>query len=1351
MSLALLQLPNPRTESIPLGGQIWRITLHEEYDSFFKNEHEEFDADIRKTLEKFVSSKFKQNYRVQVHLKATPFLVGILFDQKEILITSTRMNRELFLIQEIEKGKLTEELTDEQAKRFKALVEHVHKMISIDMRNAPTTIEQITRFYDLPDFMTNRELHKICERSWKLEEELTEQMEEYKPTFFERLTDVGLNMIAKYGILRIHLLKFIALLPSLDHNKGNGELKRSLLETLHRMLADSERAGRKKKKGEWAPLPRLYLYAVKANLFICRFVPSLFLAKGIRLKVRLMAKRFIAGEKIENIEKGLFKLYNTGRDVTLDQLGERVVSSKEADCYLSNVMKLIRGFRLHVTRGETNKAGLPKAHISVKLSALAYDFNPHAREYVYNQVAPRLKKILVTARRENVFVHLDAEHYAYRDVTFYIYRRVLLETDELKSFSHTGIVIQAYLRDAYPHFQEVLELAKERKIRMPVRLVKGAYWDAETIEAKAHAFDPPEFINKEETDIHFRQLIYKALEAGEHVQLCLGSHNLTDHAFAETLAKEAFPDAPPIEHQCLHMTFEPLSWGMAEMGWSVRNYMTVGSLLAGMAYLVRRILENSSQAGVLVQMRTHLSEEKTPFPQAIHQEKKSDGKVLRDPSVTGCKPYFVNTIPVRLYKENERSAFEKSFQHFTDFQLGSDVSKDGYSGETHKVYSPSNPKVLVGQIQRATEEDAFQAVESAHIAYTKGEWAKAKPLERISVLLKAADAMLLHRLRLASLIIHEGGKNVTESINDVNEAIDFIHFYAKEEARLNKLNPKLVSRGVFAVISPWNFPLAIPTGMATSALAAGNTVILKPAEHTPLITQAFTEILYAAGIPKDVFTHLPGPGSAVGRVLVEHEKVCGIVFTGSKQVGLSIAHTAGKKMNHNYLYHFDAPTKVITEMGGKNAIIVTATAELDEAVVGILYSAFGNAGQKCSAASRVIVDNAIKDRLTERLKEACRDIQVGPAFNPSTYINPLIAFKEKERLKRAAKEAGQEANLYGGEVLLDRSGEELPGYCMGPVLITLPMERALHPESFSKKELFGPILHVIGYDKVKEAVRLFNATEYGLTGGIYSQSQNTVETLQRKLEAGNIYVNRHCTGARVAIEPFGGFKLSGTGPKAGSTVYLDAFHVDLASVETNRQKPIAIDMEGIAKFKTFIAKSLPQFVRHRYWNRKIPGQLSFNDLSQIKELGFYVALEDEPNTKTLFYFLAALAVGSRVRVLALTEQSLTTWSLIVDFLLESGFTKEDVTIAPALLENIKHKTRREDPYFLIVEGGTKEIQMILNEIYDETFDEHHMRTILTKLDAPSPGDFKRYLEQFVQVRSFAVNTMRHGAPLELEL
>ena len=396
--------------------------------------------------------------------------------------------------------------------------------------------------------------------------------------------------------------------------------------------------------------------------------------------------------------------------------------------------------------------------------------------------------------------------------------------------------------------------------------------------------------------------------------------------------------------------------------------------------------------------------------------------------------------------------------------------------------------------------------------------------ERSIILIKTAQIMLAYRLELSTLIVQESGKVMAEALADVDEAIDFLHFYARQILVYQKQNPSAHSRGVLAVVTPWNFPLAIPCGMVSSALVSGNTVILKSAEQTPLIAQKMVDIFHMAGVPENCLIHLPGLGESVGDALIKHPHVAGAIFTGSKNVGLHIAHTVGKRIIENPIFKTKYPAKVVTEMGGKNAIIVTANAELDETVSGIMYSAFAHAGQKCSAASRVIVHESVIDKLAQRLGPAVRDISIGRAWDLSTYLNTVVSLEDKNRLVAQIKEATDEAIQTGGKVVADRSGEDLPGYCVGPAIFQLTYERAFKKDSFSQRELFGPVVHLIPYNSLNDALKVFNATEYALTGGIFSQSGDDIDYLSARMECGNLYINRPITGARVGIEPFGGFK-----------------------------------------------------------------------------------------------------------------------------------------------------------------------------------------------------------------------------------
>ena len=1390
-SLNTVIFPEIVIKNYQVNNENWKIYYYDKFTSIFENKDGSLNEKVCEEFAPYVSGKFS-DFRHQLSLKSISFLVGFFSKKQEIRIYSQRLNYELFLLHE------SEGLSDEEkGERYLTFKSHVEMCSTLIPAKFASVIDVITQNNSLPDLVYDAKYDKLEKEVQKIINILIGKVNEYRPSLFERFTDWGLSLTASFALLRIHLLKFLAILPSLDFDTKGVEVKRILIEALRRLFDDSVKAKNMKKKGQESPIPAYVFVICKVVYLKSLIIPAKVLTYCVRKSVRIMARRFIAGETIETANKSLSNLFNTSRDVTLDQLGELVVSEKEADHYCSEVLKLIKGFSLHVKKGEKNAAGINRAHVSIKVSALCSDFKSYAPEYTYDLVAPRLKKILIAAKEEDVFINVDSEHYDYRDIVFQVYKRVLLETPELKEFTQTGIVLQAYLRDAAAHLDEILELAKERKQCMAVRIVKGAYWDAETVEADALSFDAPQFLNKEETDLHFRQLIVKILSSYPHLQLVVASHNFADHSFSEAVRNEYHKDTPIIEHQCLDMTYEALSTGMAKMGWPVRNYVPVGSLLVGMAYLVRRIMENSSQVGVLTIMRSHKSPKSILSPQKVHQVKKENGELVRDMTSAQLTSHFFNIAPVRLYLENERKWVVSEFEKFNREKLGIIYENPfGLNGDFKEMVSSSDPNTIIGKIKMGKADDVNYAVDAASNAYNSGKWSKTKPIYRASVLLRASTIMMAQRNSLSSLISYEAGKTFPEALADVDEAIDFLNFYAREEVKINKTNSSLISRGVMAVISPWNFPIAIPCGMTVSALVAGNSVILKSASQTSLIAQKMVDILHESGVPIDVLIHTVGSGSVVGNALIENELIAGIVFTGSKEVGMSIAHKIGKRIVKNKLFNVSYPTKVITEMGGKNAIIVTANAELDETVSGILYSSFGHAGQKCSATSRVLVDNRVKERLIERIREAGKDLQVGEAYKFSTTINPVITMRDKTRLQNEVNEAVQEALSHGGNVILDRTKEEFPGYCVGPAIIELPSHRALKTSSYAVKELFGPVVHIIGFDELDEAIEIFNGTEYALTGGIFSQSQDDIEYLLSKLESGNLYVNRTTTGARVSIEPFGGFKLSGTGPKAGGADYVPVFHVN-----TKHSDASVIDMKNergsdyqfylcrpqtnkIEERVQFLDKSLEEIVNHfeslfvgnygedkdillefKSWmkhnlisyqtgehpNRIIPGQLSYNSLSKVQEHVVILSYTDKPMFLSLINFIAAVSVGSGVTIIAKNRKAFEWWNGVKAYFHNSGFEKKNIDVFMPTDELVT-KTLKE-PYLssIIVDGDHRRLQKTLDKIYDGACIEKRMRNVISIYDAEDILNFKKLLEQFVWVRSMAVNTMRHGAPLNLEL
>lgn len=1368
----------------------WRVHFYEEFDAqIFPSGS--LSPEIKDILDFSIEKRKLKPFRREAVIYLFPFLCGVRPEEKAIFVGCRRLSRELALLKAFE-GIPLKERNPQLEKEFFNLKSHVEKISTISSATFPSEIEWVSFKEKLPEFWEQDSWDDVNKAADVLLQELVSKVSEYRPSLFERVSDYGLTLTAKFDLIRVHLLKFLALLPSLDHDKSGREVKRNLLESLRRLGEDSDALKDQRKRGS-RPLPFHLSFLFGAILQIAGVLPAQLLATIVRQLVRKMAKRFIAGESISTSHKTIKDLRSSDRQCTLDQLGELVVSSKEADEYFEKVLQLIQGLRSHIPKGEKNLAGILNAHVSIKVSALCHEFKPQAFEATYAIVAPRLRRILQEAKREEVFINIDAEHYHYRDLVLEIYGKVLLETPDLSDYAQTGIVVQAYLRDGAKHLQDVISLAKKRGIRMPIRLVKGAYWDAETIEGEAHQFVPPQFLNKEESDLHFRQLAFMALENHDAIHLAIGSHNLQDHAFVESVRALRFPEAPVIEHQCLHMTYEALSHGLAKMGWPTRNYMPIGNLLVGMAYLVRRIMENSSQVGVLSIMRSHQKASGLQSPVIVHRERKQSGRISFDSVLTTLQSDFAPVRPLRLHLKQELETLKDSLKNFRAYVDSKQSDFTGSSDE--KVFCSSNPALILGTYKKSSEAQSKEALDRLIDGLETSGWGKKEnTLKRVASMLYLADRMLLKRNELSALIIYEAGKTMTEALADVDEAIDFINYYTRQEIRIQLQSERVTNRGVFSVIAPWNFPLAIPCGMAVAPLVAGNAIILKPAEQTPLIGEKLFEMLLDAGIPSEVLALVQGDGAEVGAPLVKDLRSAGVVFTGSKAVGQWIYQNAGSDILEHQNGQFPIQKKIITEMGGKNAVIVTNNCELDETISGILYGAFGHAGQKCSAASRLIVHREVKDALVARLVQAIKDLKVGESYDPSTSVNPLITEADQKRVRKSVEEAKDEAIRVGGKIHIDRSFEKLPGYCVGPALFELPKGQATKKESWAQREIFGPVIHIVEYDSLIEAIELFNGTEYALTGGVYSQSQDDIDFLLKFLRAGNIYINRPNTGARVAIEPFGGFKLSGTGPKAGGSEYLWQFHfiqnmnlyqdpkVELAAdsgYELLVPRPSLISITGrISRFEAFskelmekfelilgsvsekdkaqlmsfsqwITQNLESYLNGRHPNFLIPGQLSYNDKSLIKDSGLFVAVSGKPNLKSLHYFMSALALGSGVAVACVSESAYSSWKGLLEIAWKSGFSKANLDIS--LVSPKKLQEILKEPKYSYVYAG--QFSTYRDELYQNLLPmdalSESMRSILSEIDGVGFAEPSLILDQFVWTRSFAINTMRHGAPLEL--
>ena len=878
-------------------------------------------------------------------------------------------------------------------------------------------------------------------------------------------------------------------------------------------------------------------------------------AKAIRHQVEQMAQTFIAGASIKQALPELSRLWKEGRGYSVDLLGEATVSEKEADQYRDQCLAALQDLHRAAVAWpampplERDHFGIvPRVNLSVKLSALYSQLDPIDPEGAYRAVAARLRSLLDTAMALPAAITIDMEQAELKNLTLMIFMRLLSEK-AYRTYPHGGIALQAYHKEAEADLNALIQWARSRGAPITIRLVKGAYWDADTVRYRQRGWPVPLFEHKSDTDANYERLSLTLIRHAAIIRPVFGTHNLRTLAHAEAAVQAAGLSAHACEYQMIYGMAEPLHAAVSQMGRRVRLYTPVGELLPGMAYLVRRLLENTSDES---------------FLRKEYAEHESIDHLLVPPTVSSLLPVgdgaTVPTLedpfrnePHRNFSEESsraalRAAIESVRRHFNR-QWPAHAS---VPSPRAKLISrnPSDPSEIVGQCPGYVPVDVARVVE--HAQAVQKSWAALSAWHRAETLTRAAAVMRRRREELAAWEIFEVGKSWQEADADVAEAIDFCEFYAREMVRLGRprrlghepgeLNHLVYApRGVAVVIAPWNFPLAIPTGMVTAALVTGNLVVFKPSERSPVMGLLLADMLAEAGLPDGVLQCLPG-GPEVGQALVAHPGVHLVAFTGSKAVGLRICAEAAQVHPQQRMIK-----RVVAEMGGKNAIIDDSTADLDEAVTGVVTSFTGYQGQKCSACSRAIVHEAVYELFLKRLADAVMSLPIGPPEYPGNRVGPLI----DERAYAAVRQY-VEVGKREGRLVVDRQADG-PGWFAGPAVFA-----DIRPEHrLAQEEIFGPVLAVMKARDFDEAVRLANSTCYALTGGIYSRSPVNVQKARERLEVGNLYINRGITGALVGRQPFGGYRFSGVGVKAGGEGYLEQFMVARVITENTLRRGFA--------------------------------------------------------------------------------------------------------------------------------------------------------------------------------------------------
>ncbi|KKI98212.1 L-glutamate gamma-semialdehyde dehydrogenase [Prochlorothrix hollandica] len=956
-----------------------------------------------------------------------------------------------------------------------------------------------------------------------------------------RWDDRLLGWTMEHPGLRVQLFHFIDCLPALQ---SKAEVARHLQEYM---------------TTEAVELPA----ALKGllNFTEASSIPGQLAATTIMTAVETLAYRYISGATLDQVIKTLERLRKQKQAFTVDLLGEAVITEVEAEAYLNRYLELMEKLSVSAKSWPTveqidraDGQDLPKAQVSVKLTAFYSQFDALDQTGSREKVSGHIRTLLRRSQDLGVAVHFDMEQYVYKSITLTILKDLLLE-EEFRSRSDIGVTFQAYLRESEQDLRDLVAWAKMRGTPVTVRLVKGAYWDQETIKSRQKHWPNPVFEHKAETDANFEILTQILLENHSYLYAAIGSHNVRSQARTIALAEALKVPRRNWEMQVLYGMGDQLAKALVDQGYRVRVYCPYGDLLPGMAYLIRRLLENTANTSFL---RQNLEDRPVEELLAPPQVTNPSNPMAHLTTAAAHHPGF-SPAPDSNYADlRQREGVLAALQQVRS-QLGKTYQPliNGEYCQTDRTLAsenPCNPKEIIGSMGQISVDQAEAAMTAAKAAFPA--WKATPAQDRAAIIRKAGDLMEQRREQLVAWVVLEVGKPIAEADAEVTEAIDFCHYYSAEMERLDQaLNLDVVGetdryhyqpRGIALVIAPWNFPIAIPTGMTVAALVSGNCTLLKPAAVSSVIMAKVTEILVEAGIPKGVFQYIPGSGSTVGAHLVKHKDVHMIAFTGSREVGCQIyAEAAVLQPGQKHL------KRVVAEMGGKNALIIDESADLDQAVAGVVQSAFGYSGQKCSACSRAIVLEPVYDAFLARLVEATKSLNIGPTDNPGVQMGPVVDGSAQAKIREYIATGKTEA-----QVALEMEAPE-GGYFVGPVIFSEVSPQA----TIAQEEIFGPVLAVIKAKSFDEALTIANGTDYALTGGIYSRTPSHLDRAKAEFEVGNLYINRGITGAIVNRQPFGGFKLSGVGSKAGGPDYLVQFMEPRVITENIQRQGFAV-IEG---------------------------------------------------------------------------------------------------------------------------------------------------------------------------------------------
>ncbi|HLF21452.1 MAG TPA: bifunctional proline dehydrogenase/L-glutamate gamma-semialdehyde dehydrogenase PutA, partial [Aestuariivirga sp.] len=855
---------------------------------------------------------------------------------------------------------------------------------------------------------------------------------------------------------------------------------------------------------------------------------------AMKQAMRIMGKQFVLGRTIDEALTVAAPLEAQGYRFSYDMLGEAAFTMEDAERYFVSYRAA-----LQVLGAKTRGADVfTRASISVKLSALHPRYEEKQEARVMAELLPKAAELAALAKALNVGLTIDAEEVNRLDLSLEVFGR-LAQDARLKDWNGLGLAVQAYGKRAKPTLEWLAAVAEATGRRLPVRLVKGAYWDTEIKRAQETGLPAyPLFTRKVSTDVSYLACAKYLLARRDRFYPQFATHNAHSLAAISVMAG----DGRGFEFQRLHGMGQALYEqvvGKDRMNQPCRIYAPVGSHEDLLAYLVRRLLENGANTSFV----NRLADDEAPIAEIIADPAVEAGRLAaiphpRIPQPAGIFAGRRNSAGLALWDDATRLRITGGIAKELAQSSEASALVDGReAGELQReIFSPHDRRVKIGLVREAGEAAIAAALASA--SRHQPDWDGQGGAARAAILERAADLYEANTHRLMALLVREAGKTLDNALSDLREAVDFLRYYAVR-ARAEFGGPMVLpgptgerneltlhGRGVFACISPWNFPLAIFTGQVAAALASGNAAIAKPAEQTPLAAHAAVRLMHQAGVPPQILQFLPGDGARIGKTLLAHPAISGIAFTGSNDTASIINRALASRDG--------AIPALIAETGGMNAMIVDSSALPEQAVRDVLASAFDSAGQRCSAARILFVQEDIAARLIAMLKGAMAELRIGDPLDYATDVGPVIDAEAKAALEGHKTRMANEA-----KTIIDlRPGED----CSNGTFVS-PAAYELSSIGSLKREVFGPVLHVVRFagDRLVDVCAALNATGFGLTLGLHTRIERTAEEVRRLARVGNLYVNRNQIGAVVGAQPFGGEGLSGTGPKAGGPHYLHRF------------------------------------------------------------------------------------------------------------------------------------------------------------------------------------------------------------------